>query len=237
LTEKLIVKMNRRKIVRYLGVIIIILTIAHVSGQFIKLRTSDPIAHGLIAMFNVDLESNVPTYFSSLMLLIISVLLGIIAQYKNKTKGPYFIHWTLLSIAFLFLSLDEAAGFHEGISGSIRTQWDASGYFQYPWVIPGIFLVLIFVILFFKFWLNLPQKTRMLFLVSGVIYISGAIGIELISGKYAYIHGEDNLVFNMIIMIEEFLEMSGCLCFIYALLRYIEEYIQNIQICFINKKN
>jgi len=234
---KLMINIYSDKIVRFLGIVIVILTLAHMGGQLTKYLTNHDVVYGLIEKFNVDSESNIPTYFSSLMLLMISVFLGIIALFKNKTKDPFVIHWTLLSIIFFFMSLDEVAGFHEALSGFLETRWETSGYFNYPWVIPAMLFVLVFIIFFFKFWRNLPQKTRLLFLISGALYISGVIGIELISGKYAELHGEQNLIYNMIIMIEEFLEMAGCLCFIYTLLRYIEEHIQNIQICFIGKKN
>jgi len=238
LTDKIKINISSSKIVRLLGIIIIVLSAAHVIGQLTKYLTSHDFVFGLISEFNVDAESNVPTYFSSLMLLMASILLGIIAIYKNKTKGSFILHWSVLSIIFFILSLEEIVGFHERLSAILgRTRWEYTGYFHYAWTIPGLIVVCIFVALYFKFWMNLPQKTRLLFLISGLLYVGGAIGFELISGTYADMHGINNLASGMIAAVEELLEMSGCLCFIYTLFQYIEEHIQNIEICFADKEN
>jgi len=216
-----------------LGVMVVALTLLHLGGQLINSPSNSIVTHSIIEKFNVDMESNIPTYFSSLLLLIISMLLGIIAISKDTSERAHFNHWTALSIIFFLLSMDEIAGFHEGLSGFLKTIWVTTGFLHYSWVVPGMAFVLIFLALFFKFWRDLPPKTRLLFLIAGVIYVSGAIGFELIGGNYAYLYGENNLTFHMIAMIEEFLEMSGCLCLIYALLKYAEEHAKHIEITFL----
>ena len=166
------------------------------------------------------------------MLLGISVLLAAIAHFQNRGSSPFKAHWTLLSALFFLMSLDEVARFHEALSGFLESRWVTSGYFHYPWVILAIIFVLILGLVYYKFWLDLPKSTKWLFLTAGVLYIGGAVGLELISGNHASMHGEKNLAFHLIIMIEELLEMAGCLVLISALLRYIKEQIGEIRIRF-----
>jgi hypothetical protein len=67
----------------------------------------------------------------------------------------------------------------------------------------------------------LPARTRRLFLAAGAIFVAGAIGVEAVSGMQASLHGEQNLTYHLVITVEELLEMTGIVIFIYALLDYI----------------
>ena len=60
-----------------------------------------------------------------------------------------------------------------------------------------------------------------LFVTSGAIFTSGAIGFELIGGYHAEIHGRENIAYALITTGEELLEMFGVALFIYGLLHYI----------------
>ena len=71
--------------------------------------------------------------------------------------------------------------------------------------------------------LRLPVATRLGFIVSGPLFIGGALGFELVGGRYAELHGRDNLTYNMIATMEESLEMAGVIGFIYALLKYLAD--------------
>ena len=59
-----------------------------------------------------------------------------------------------------------------------------------------------------------------LFVVAGIIYVGGALGVEAVSGLWAERHGEDNLVYMTISTVEELMEMIGIIVFIHALLDY-----------------
>ncbi|WP_238178428.1 hypothetical protein [Calothrix sp. 336/3] len=74
--------------------------------------------------------------------------------------------------------------------------------------------------MFSKFIINLPRKTRSNFLVAGLIYLSGAIGCELIGG-YILDSRMRGIFYLIIITLEESLEMLGIAVFIYGLLSHI----------------
>jgi hypothetical protein len=64
-------------------------------------------------------------------------------------------------------------------------------------------------------------------MIAAALYIGGAVGLELVGGRYAEMHGLKNLTYSMIATAEETLEMAGVIVFIYALLRYIaDNYIE-----------
>lgn len=185
--------------------------------------------------FNFDQESNFPSLYSALALGFCSYLLGIITVLRKAKRGRYTKHWKALSIIFLFLAVDEACSIHELLIPVLRGATNARGIFYFTWVVPAFFLLLIFLFAFRKFILNLPSKTKILFLSSGVIYVTGALGMELVGGYIA-----DNIGYNAFYgiasTIEELLEMIGIVIFINGLLSYIQSQLTELHFSLSFKK-
>jgi hypothetical protein len=89
---------------------------------------------------------------------------------------------------------------------------------------------MVFGLSYLKFLLHLPAKTRWRFVVAATLYLGGAIGMELIGGRYADLHGMENLAYSMTATVEESLEMAGVIVFIYTLLNYIADNYQEIRL-------
>ena len=66
-------------------------------------------------------------------------------------------------------------------------------------------------------------------MIAATLYIGGAIGLELIGGRYSELHGED-LAYSMMTAVEESLELAGIIIFIRALLVYIADNYKEVQI-------
>ncbi len=172
-----------------------------------------------IPLFDFDVERNVPTLYSSFALLVSSILLSIIAMVHNRFDKSY-IGWVGLAIIFMFLSVDEIASIHEKLTNVTRATLDTStsGLLRNAWIIPyGIALVL-FCLSYLRFLLKLPKKVMRLFILSGVVFVSGAIGFESIGGLFI---NSSRLAYSFILTTEEFFEMLGVVIFIYSLLKYI----------------
>ena len=60
-----------------------------------------------------------------------------------------------------------------------------------------------------------------LFIASGMTYVIGAIGFELLGALQHDLHGRNNLVYSLLYTCEELFEMLGAVIFIYTLLLYI----------------
>lgn len=212
----MILEVTPKKVFKIHIVLIFLLLLGNIISIVKLLNFADA-----ITAFDFDAEKNIPTHFSSLMLIISSGLLFLIAVNNKKTKSPY-IAWLGLSLIFLFLSLDEAVSIHEKLNTPLRETFNASGLLYYAWVIPYGLGLILFVATYTKFLLNLSKKIRFLFLISGFIFVLGAIGFELLGGNQAEAFGVNNILYTIYFTCEEFLEMLGIAVFIYTLLTYIE---------------
>lgn len=213
-------KVNPKSFLLKMLVFIACLLLANLSGIFIQYQFGHDSIYGLIPLFNFDTEMNVPTIYSSLTLAYSAVLLSVIAL-GHKRTGDNFLLWIGLAAIFVFLSADELLSIHENLIEPVRAAFNTSGLLYYAWVIPYGAAALVFLILYFKFIINLPSNIRMLMIMSGIIYITGAIGFELIGGLQADLHGRINLTYALITTVEELLEMLGIAVFIYALNKHI----------------
>lgn len=213
------------RVAQVLGAVVVLLLLLNVGGQVWTFFFERKYDIGLIEEFNIDRESNIPTYFSSVLLLTAAALLAVIALSKSKANELFARHWGALSAIFLLMSLDEAANLHERLISPLQRLLGASGWFRFAWVIPGMIFVAVLALSYLKFLLHLPKLTKAFFLLAGSLYVGGALGMEMIAGQYADLHGVENFTYSMITTVEEALEMSGVVVFIYALLRYMSMHI------------
>jgi hypothetical protein len=227
------VTLQPKKVTKFLLFLVIFLTIANIAGIYSTFYLGHNKVKGLVPLFNVGRESSIPTYYSSITLLICAILIWFIALSKKEENNNYTRHWQGLSIIFLYLSIDEGARIHEWLSEPIRDLLSLGGFFYYSWVIPYIILALLFISIYYNFLLDLPTQTKRLFVISGGIFVLGALGLELVEGQYYYIYmTHRSVTFNAFVAIEEFLEMFGILIFIHALLDYLQLNVREIKICF-----
>jgi hypothetical protein len=219
------ISLNPSAIARILGAVAFLLVLASIGGQFSRYVLGHWYLKGLVHLFYIDREMNIPTYFSVLLLLFAALLLAVITLLNGKQRTPHVSKWAILSFGFLLMAYDEAFQVHEKLVSPIKTfLGDGNlGIFYYAWVIPGIALVFILALFFLRFLLHLPATTRLRFMLAATLYIGGAIGFELIEGYYAELYGERNFTYSMIVTIEESLEMAGLIVFIWALLKYFAD--------------
>jgi uncharacterized BrkB/YihY/UPF0761 family membrane protein len=128
----------------------------------------------------------------------------------------------------LFFSVDDTATLHELLTKPIRKLLGVSGIFFYAWVIPAIIGLFIFMIFFFRFYLRLDIKTKIGFLLAGTLYVTGALGVEMIGGWYYERLVNSNFTYQMITTLEEALELSGLVVFIFVLLDYFDRFAQEV---------
>jgi hypothetical protein len=62
----------------------------------------------------------------------------------------------------------------------------------------------------------------------------GAVGFEMLGGRHKDLYTEETNMYIVYFTFEELLEMSGISLFIYALLRYISDYIGKIKVSFVS---
>ncbi|WP_298861499.1 hypothetical protein [uncultured Gimesia sp.] len=217
-------------VTRKLLLIVGVLLSLSLCSQLVKYGTGHDTVFGLIPLLYVDYEGNLPTWYSSIALLMASVVLCLIALSKRVQKDRYTFHWFFLSGLFFLLSMDEVASIHECAIEPMRKLIDAQGVLHYAWVIPGGIFVLMVAGFMLRFLISLPARTRNLFLLAGAVFVGGAIGVEMISAFHAFSHGEKNLQYSLIITLEEAMEMLGVIILIHASLEYLCKNVQSFQI-------
>lgn len=171
---------------------------------------------GLVPMFSLSYEQNIPTWYSSSLLLACSVLLFLIAAATKREGGPRVNHWRALGLGFLYISLDEVASIHEH-AGWLRL----GGVLYFSWVIPAAIVVALVGASYLRFLQHLPPATRARFLLAGAIYVGGAVGMELPLGYWTERYGSNNFVYGAIDWVEESMEILGVTLFLLALVDYL----------------
>lgn len=181
-------------------------------------------------LFDFDTEGNIPALYSTLSLGFCSLLLATIATFKKSVNCQYTKYWRALSFIFLFLAVDETCSFHEELIPILRGTFNTKGLLFFPWVIPAVILLVVFLIAFRGFIAHLPSRIRNLLLLAGTIYVGGAIGMESIGGYFADVQGFNTKAYWIASTVEELLEMLGIVVFIYGLLSYIKYYLEELHL-------
>ena len=159
----------------------------------------------LIQMFELDEENNLPTWFSSFILLNVAFFVYVSSSRPKLQKKAY---WRFIAIGFLVLAIDEVAGMHETFNSSIEINW----------AIPGAILILFLAAAYVPFLLSLRGKLALQFILAGGLFVSGAIVTELLSEDM----DSDSWGYALAVALEEGLEMFGVLLFLWLNLKELE---------------
>lgn len=158
-------------------------------------------------LFDVDDENNLPTWYSGFLLAFTAAWLWVCAQSKRRANDSWWVQWYVLAAGFLLLSVDEIAGMHES----------ANSLMEMSWAIPGGIGAGLVGLAFVPFLWHLPAATRYTFAAAGLLYVGGAVGMELVGAPM----DEDTMLYNLTTVVEEGLEMFGVIVFLAALLFYM----------------
>jgi hypothetical protein len=161
-----------------------------------------------------------------MLLLCSSILLAIIATATRAQAKPYVWHWTILSVVFFLMSLDEAVRIHELTIDPLRSLSNFSGIFYYAWVLLAIPFLLVVAVAYWGFLRHLPRDSRLLFLIAGGLYVLGALGMDMVTGYVLTREAVPRLAKPILITVEELLENVGIVVFIYALLAHLRSHIR-----------
>jgi hypothetical protein len=225
--------LNPSVVARFLGVTAFVLIIASVVTQCAKFGLGYDYLKGLVPLFHLNEEYNVPTFFSALLFLFAALILAAIAVLGSNTRAPYVVQWQVLCIGFVYFAYDELFEIHEYFEileklhqfGALLNGSDPANL-DFGWVIPYTVVLISLLVFFWKFVSSLPANTRTGFMISAGIFFGAAIGIDQIGERYAELHGS-NFTHEIISTIEESLELTGVIVFIWTLLKYFEnEYVQ-----------
>lgn len=195
---------------------------------------ADAIGSRVALMFDVNIEHNIPSFYSSILILSCVPLLLYIHGCWRRREGGYAWHWLGLALIFLALSLDEAIELHGGLNGPVAKHMGAAAP-TFGWTMPAIAALAVFGAAYARFLLSLPGRTRIILAASGLLYVAGAVGFELVAGLVVLGHLQTtpNQTYALATLcehLEELLEMAGVSLFIYGLLRYIRDEMGGVRL-------
>jgi hypothetical protein len=225
---------NASSVARFLVVALILLVVANTDAMLVSyaMGRSAPDVR-LAQFFYLDGERNLPTAFNTFLLLLAATLLTLITYFERRRSHPV-MYWAVLALGFALMAVDEAWSFHERLTVPMRQALGNHdlGIYYAAWVVPAFGLLLLLGLFFLRFLIRLPRSTRLSFIVSGMVYIGGVVGLELIEGRYVETHGDRNITAGTISTIQETVEMVGVILFIRALLIYLAGNVGELRIRF-----
>lgn len=212
-----------KRLRRVLATAIAVLVTLSVVGQAaVYLLPDFPLRDALASLFYVAREASVPTLYSTVQLLVAAMLLAAIAFWHQRAGNPRSRTWWLLAGVVAFLALDESTLIHERFIGPTRALLGiGSGPLLFAWVIPAAIATVVFALAIRRFAGSLPRPTRRLTTTAFALFVTGALGVELVGSAYASSNGREMFAYTLIVAVEEALEMVGVAVLIYALLDYI----------------
>jgi hypothetical protein len=174
-----------------------------------------------ISFVNLDLEYNLPTFYSGFKLVLIGSL-AFLGYLKNDLidRAHY---WLVLGAIFIYLGVDEVLELHERIAHYISNQFLSElGWYDnevFYWTIiftPLIILAVVFLITFYQKILASNSRSRKYFLFGLILFVLVIIS-EIVGGIFT----NTNLGYH-IMTLEESFEIFGTTFFLGAILRYLE---------------
>lgn len=204
-----------------LGVALLLLVFLSLCGTAMTYRSGNATLHRIADLLLFEEERNLPTLFNFVLLLANMGALAVAAACAFGGKDRWRWHWFSLSAFFLLLAYDEAAQIHEGLNELVGAIVNTGGFLAFAWVIPGAAVVLLMGIGFSRFLLALPRRSATLFVLSAAIYVSGALGVEMIGARLWAANGWDNIAYSFLATVEESLEMAGLIVFLHAILMFL----------------
>jgi len=212
---------SSRRLVALLAFIAAVIVAIHVGTLVLMYGFHHDNVMGLTKLFDIDGERNIPAYFSFSLLLFAAVLLASIAARQKNGSQPRGVYWAVLAVVFAYLAFDEGFELHERL-GDYIAYWGRVHELQsYVWLIPYALFGVTMLLAFTRFLKQLPPEHRKRVIISGAVYVTGAMGFEALGALYVHhYHTELGLGYDIETAIEETLEMTGSILFIYALLQY-----------------
>jgi hypothetical protein len=199
----------------------VLIVIAGLLSSYITYELNNGESTLLLKLFDLDEEQNIPTFFSYFLLSFCCFLLIIIYLQQRGLKSKWSTYWLFLAIMFFILSFDEAASIHERFSLPVRTYLGTTGWLRFGWIIPAGFFVSTIGLMYIRFIISLSGRIATLSFLSGILYVGGALFMEMPEGAYAQVHGENNFIFHIFTILEETFEMMGLSLYLYTLTLFL----------------
>lgn len=218
-------------VTRTLGALAVALVVAHVVAVYMHLVLGRDNVFGLVPMFDANLEANVPTWYSSFLLLVCGGLSWAAGAAARRAAG-YAGYWRMLALGFVLLSVDETATIHEMVGRVSRLALRdlVAGHLAFAAVAGVVGLVLLAA--YARFLRDLRPATRRRLLIAGGVYVGSALVWDLVGDAVARSFGPHSVQASVAHGLEELGETIGVILIVYALLCHLRDAGARLQLAF-----
>lgn len=209
----------RRRVGRVSAAAVVALIVLHLAATGIG--TGAPVPPGgtglgetAARLFRLDRELSVPTWWASMSWLLAAARAALVAQ----RAGPHRRRWAVLATAFCLLSVEELAAPYEELSLPYREALAFQGALSYVWILPYLVLGAACAAVVWPAVRALPARRQRPLVGAGLVFIAGAVGVELVAAVLARRGLAESLAYESATTVEELFELAGVALFITALL-------------------
>ena len=226
----MVIRVSSRQIFRTHLFVITCLVLAPLLMHVVFLLTGHDYIFGIRPLFDLNKEKNVPALFSASAILISALTLFVLHRRYRLADREGATFFLIIGCVFLYLACDEAFSFHELLTPITNQQMNVGGaFFKFSWIAPALLFSLVVFLFSLKFLWRTDPDMRKFLVLSGAVFITGAVGLEAAMGFYIEsVTGPWTLWQNTVAFIlsacEETMEMLGIALFLYGLLRHFERH-------------
>jgi hypothetical protein len=221
-TRGAIATISQHQVLRWHAGAVTLLVLAHAILQIATAYADHSPLHNLAQLFHLDREGNLPTAFQGFALLASALLLFTIARHtRARWEGR---RWLIVTLAVIYMATDEVASLHERAASVVRLISGASGEDSYiGWILLLGPVALALALYLLPMLRVLPLRISIGLAAVGIIYFSGAVGLELVAWLVRDEQGFAGTPYLIATTFEEAFEMAATVLLIQVLLAYLRE--------------
>lgn len=189
--------------------------------------------HGLVPLFDLDGEANLPAAYGAALLGMCAVALWLIASWRRQVGAPHAGALRFLSVVLALMAFDEASQLHELLSAPVRSALSLDGVLYYSWVVVYGAIALALAAAYLPLLPQLARRTRVLLTLAVCLYVGGALGLELAGGAVADGGGRGEWAYAALTTLEETMEFAGVLLLLYVLLSCLRAATDQLHVRFV----
>ncbi len=197
---------------RWLSAGALVLVACHFASGAVRIAEG-PDVERWTQLFNLDGESNVPTWYGAMLLFFAALA----ARRRADVADDVLVArgYRRLAAIFVLLSLDEVAMGHERVAAAMM-DWSAKHGATPGWVwLVGGVVTAALLGLVVDLLRRIPRPLALRFVAAGAVYVTGALVVEAIGHAWARSHGYWNMTYVALAGLEEAAEMGGVLLFLH----------------------
>lgn len=178
---------------------------------------------GGMRIINLDAESTAISWYASAVLGFAAVLLWTAGRLSSHLPVRARYGWYVLALAFVLLSLDEVAQVHETMNAVGRHLGVSTDLVLFRWVLVAIPAIFVLGAVLIPFLWHLERRTLVSFILSGVVFVSGAVGMEIVGGSILQDEGAGRSYMTAVV-VEEGMEILGATMFVGSILAHLRRF-------------